>query len=59
MAEAASCPGLQVHRSHWVARDKVMSGRREGNRAILTMANGREVPVSRTFIPAVKSAGLL
>jgi DNA-binding LytR/AlgR family response regulator len=50
---------LQVHRAHWVARDQVRTARRSGARAILTMTDGSEVPVSRSFVPVVKAAGLL
>jgi hypothetical protein len=57
--ETAPEPGLRVHRSHWVAKDRVVSARRDGDRAILTMAHGGDIPVSRSHIPAVKDAGLL
>lgn len=59
MAEVGDTPGLQVHRSHWIATKAVASVRRDGARAILTMADGRDIPVSRTYIPAIKEAGLL
>lgn len=59
MAEAEGVPGLQIHRSHWVALAAVARVRRDGARAILTLTDGREVPVSRTFLPDVKGAGLL
>lgn len=59
MAEVGDTPGLQVHRSHWIATSAVQSVRRDGARAILTMAGGSEIPVSRTYIPAIKEAGLL
>lgn len=55
----AGIDGLQVHRSHWVARDQVTASRRENGRAILTMSHGAEIPVSRSYMPAVKAAGLL
>ena len=51
--------GLQVHRSHWVAKDQVTACRRSGDRAVLTMANGDEIPASRRYIPALREAGLL
>jgi hypothetical protein len=57
--ETGTVPGLRVHRSHWVARDAVASARREGDRAILTLRDGREVPVSRANLPALRAAGLL
>lgn len=59
MAEAEGVPGLQVHRSHWVALSAVARARRGGARAVLTLKDGREVPVSRSFLPDVKRAGLL
>jgi len=57
--ETAPEPGLRVHRSHWVAIAQVTAARREGDRAILTMAHGGDIPVSRSHIPSVKEAGLL
>jgi DNA-binding LytR/AlgR family response regulator len=51
--------GLQVHRSHWVAQNQVVAARREKDRAILTMSDGRDIPVSRSYLPAVKDAGIL
>ncbi len=59
MRETGDLPGLQVHRSHWVARDAVRAVRRSGDGALLTLVTGREVPVSRRFMPAVRQAGLL
>lgn len=59
MAEAEGVPGLQVHRSHWVALPAVARVRRDGARAVLTLKDGRELPVSRSFLPDVKRAGLL
>jgi DNA-binding LytR/AlgR family response regulator len=57
--ETAPVPGLRVHRSHWVAVAQVTSARRDGDRAILGMAHGGDIPVSRSHIPAVREAGLL
>ena len=57
--ETAPEAGLQVHRSHWVALSAVETARRDGARAILTLSNGTEIPVSRTYLPTVKDAGLL
>lgn len=59
VAETAPVPGLQVHRSHWVALDQVAQARRAGDTAVLTMSNGAEVPVSRANVKAVQAAGLL
>lgn len=57
--EAGTIPGLQVHRSHWVALGQVAGARREGDRAILTMTGGPDIPVSRANIAAIREAGLL
>lgn len=51
--------GLQVHRSFWVARDAIAGVERNGKRISLKLANGLLVPVSRTFLPAVRRAGWL
>jgi len=59
IAETAPAKGLQVHRSHWVALDQVRAARRDGGKVVLTLADGRDIPVSRTYVPAVKEAGLL
>jgi len=57
--ETAPTPGLQVHRSHWVALDAVTTARRTGDRAILTLRDGADIPASRSHIKALKDAGLL
>jgi DNA-binding LytR/AlgR family response regulator len=59
MRETQGVPGLQVHRSHWVATGQVRAVRRRGDGAVLTMATGPEVPVSRAHLPALRTAGLL
>lgn len=59
MAEAEGVAGLQVHRSHWVALDQVRAARRQGDGAVLTLSDGREVPVARARVAAVRAAGLL
>ena len=57
--ETAPEPGLRVHRSHWVATAAVTSARRDGDRAILAMRSGGDIPVSRSHIRALREAGLL
>jgi hypothetical protein len=57
--ETGATRGDQVHRSHWVNYDHVASARREGDRAILTLKDGSEVPVSRANLPKIREAGLL
>ena len=57
--ETAATPGLQVHRSHWVAFDQVVAVRRKGDGALLQMSHGPDVPVSRANLPKLREAGLL
>jgi hypothetical protein len=49
-------PGLQTHRSWWVAIDAVVSVNKENRKMSLLLTNHVEVPVSRTFVEAVKAA---
>lgn len=55
--ELQGADGLQVHRSWWVARPAVAGQRRSGARLSLVLANGIVVPVSRTFLMAVRKIG--
>ncbi|QBX99519.1 LytTR family transcriptional regulator [Rhodophyticola sp. CCM32] len=57
--EAGPVEGIQVHRSHWVALAAVKAGRRDGDRAILTMSHGADIPVSRSRLAEARAAGLL
>ncbi len=59
IAEAEGVPGLQIHRSHWVTLAAVARVRRDGARVLLVLKDGRELPVSRTFMPQARQAGLL
>lgn len=57
--EVGDVPGLQVHRSHWVAVGEISSVRREKDRAILRMSTGPDIPVSRSNLPKLRDAGVL
>lgn len=57
--EVGPTPGAQVHRSHWAAFGQVTSVSRDGDRAVLKMSTGGDIPVSRRHIPIIKGAGLL
>jgi hypothetical protein len=59
MRETGDTPGIRVHRSHWVATEQVRAVRRRGDGALLTMAAGPDIPVSRAHVPALRAAGLL
>ncbi len=49
IAELQGIEGAQVHRSWWVARDAITEAERGDGRATLTLKDGYEVPVSRTY----------
>lgn len=59
IGETAPEPGLQVHRSHWVALRAVTGARRQDGRAQLLLRDGTAVPVSRARMAAARAAGLL
>lgn len=55
--ELEGVPGLQVHRSWWVAQAAVERVERDGERMRLRLANGLLVPVARTQTGAVRAQG--
>ena len=57
--ETGDTPGAQVHRSHWAAFDHVVRVKKLGDRAVLEMQTGSEIPVSRSNMHKLKEAGLL
>ena len=59
VAALQTADGLQVHRSHWVAKNAVAQHRRIQGRDFLLLKSGDEIPVSRSFRPAVIEAGLI
>lgn len=59
IAEASPEPGLQCHRSHWVALHAVAGRMRKDRRAGLVLNGGTFVPIGRTFNAAVKQALML
>ncbi|WP_373354166.1 LytTR family DNA-binding domain-containing protein [Pseudoroseicyclus sp. CXY001] len=59
ISETGDTPGLQIHRSHWVALPQVQAVRREGARGVVILRDGRELPVSRTYLPDLRKSGLL
>jgi hypothetical protein len=59
IAELDGQPGLQVHRSWWVARAAVTGAARTGRRAELVLSNGLSVPVSRAAMVQARAAGYL
>ncbi len=59
LKELAEVPGLQVHRSFWVADGSVISYERKNSQLFLKLRNGLEVPVSRSFVRDVEQSGLV
>jgi hypothetical protein len=55
--ELEGLEGAQTHRSWWVARAAVTSTERLDGRAVLTLKDGAEAPVSRGFAKALRSSG--
>ncbi len=51
--------GFCTHRSHWVARHSIVEGARRGNRELVVLDCGTEVPVSKTYRQFVADAGFL
>ncbi len=51
--------GIQTHRSWWVATSAVTASAKQNRKIMLTLNNGLEVPVSRTYIDNVKRVGLI
>ena len=56
--ESSGVPGLQIHRSHWVAIAAVVGAHRSDGKVLLELSNGLRLPVSRGYLPAVEEAGL-
>lgn len=54
LGELGPVPGLQVHRSHWVADANVARLVRTNGRMTILLGDGTEVPVSRTYAASVR-----
>ena len=58
IAETDGVEGLQVHRSHWVARRAISGLLRGRGKVALWMSDGAVVPVSRRHLGVVLGLGL-
>lgn len=56
-AACAALDGARTHRSWWVARAAIADARKGDGRGVLILTDGTEVPVSRSYYPALKEAG--
>lgn len=54
LAKLADSDGIQVHRSHWVAKQNIKQIRREGRDLKLVLKNSSVVPVARSRIHLLK-----
>ena len=59
VAELDGADGLRVHRSYWVASRHVAGSARRHGRTVLRLTGDHEVPVSRTYMAAVRAVGLV
>ncbi len=59
LEELAVLPGLRVHLSYWVRIADVTEVRADGRRHFAIMPCGSKVPVSRSYLPDLRAAGLL
>jgi uncharacterized membrane protein len=57
LRELAGFDGLQVHRSWYVARSAIRATRKDGQKMVVTLSNGMDVPVSRNFQKTLRDAG--
>ena len=55
LRELGGTPGLQVHRSHWIADAHVEQLRRDNGKLFVVMKDGTEIPVSRPNLDAVRN----
>lgn len=58
IAQTSPEPGLQVHRSHWVALHAVSARCRAKNRAGLRLCDDSIIPIGRKFSSVVRQTGL-
>ncbi|MCY4396601.1 MAG: LytTR family DNA-binding domain-containing protein [Rhodospirillaceae bacterium] len=56
LKELGGTEGMQVHRSHWIARAALKKVSRRAGRTVAHLANGAEVPVSRRYARALREA---
>lgn len=56
MAETAPVEGLQVHRSHWVAKSAVSGLVRRDGKRLVKLDDGQEVPISRPYLASARES---
>lgn len=56
LKELGGMEGMQVHRSHWIARNAMTGIVRRAGRTVACLENGATVPVSRRYARALREA---
>lgn len=51
--------GWRLHRSHWIAAAGIADIKRKAGKTVVVARDGAELPVSRTYLPTLKDAGIL
>ena len=59
MEDLKDYPGLRVHRSFWIANAAVTETVQDGRRVFLQLVNGLRIPVSQSYLLAVRKQGLV
>jgi hypothetical protein len=59
LRELSGTLGKQVHRSFWVSANSIASYKRKNGKLVLTLVNGMQVPVSRSFVRDIEQSGFL
>ena len=59
VAQMGDRPGMQVHRSWWVARDAVHGAQIDGRSVALVLSNGLRVPVARNRVAILRAENWL
>jgi len=57
VAELEGLEGARVHRSWWVSRQAIVGAKRGDGRALLTLKDGANAPVSRAYARSLREAG--
>jgi len=57
--ELEGATGWRLHRSHWVAAAGIADIKRVDGKTIVVARDGAELPVSRTYLPTLRDAGVL
>jgi hypothetical protein len=59
LSEVGEATGWRIHRSHWVSEAAIKDMRRFDGKTFVVLSDGVELPVSRTYLPQLKDAGVV